>query len=92
MPLKLGDKVSYQGQGRFCQRSWACRKYVKPGDVGVVVEEGTDTRPWLVTPGEEANWWKVDFGEGRVVTVNSYSLRIDQYRHEVTPGEMTKTP
>ncbi len=78
-PLKLGDKVSYQGLGRFRLGSWTSHKYVKPGDVGVVVKQGTDTRPWA---GPSSPWWRVDFGEGRVVTVNSYSLRIDQYRKE----------
>ena len=86
-PLKLGDKVSYQGEARFCLRTWACRRYVKPGDVGVVVEQGTDTRPWMVTPGEEPQWWRVDFGEGRVVTISAYDLRIHQYRKEATSGE-----
>ncbi len=83
-PLKLGDKVSYHGPDRFCFRSWTSRKYVKPGDIGVVVEQGTDTRPWAVEPGDEPTWWRVDFGEGRVVTVSNYDLQIQQYRHEVT--------
>ena len=83
-PLKLGDKVSYQGEGRFRLGSWTSHKYVKPGDIGVVVKQGTDTRPWAVKPGDESPWWRVDFGEGRVVTVSNYDLQIGQYRHEVT--------
>ena len=79
-PLKLGDRVSYQGKRRFCLRSWACRRYVKPGDVGVVVEEGSDTRPWAVKPGEESTWWRVDFGEERVVKISAYDLQIQRYR------------
>jgi len=79
--LKVGDRISYQGEGRFCLRGWACRKYVKAGDIGVVVEQGTDTRPWVVKPGEDL-WWKVDFGEGRVVTISLYDLRIQLYRKE----------
>ncbi len=77
-PLKLGDRVSYQGDHRFNLRSWACRRYVKPGDVGVVVEQGSDTRPWAGPP---SPWWKVDFGEGRLVTISNYDLQIGQYRH-----------
>ena len=77
--LKVGDKLSYQGGGRFILRTWACRRYVKPGDVGVVVEQGSDTRPWAGSP---SPWWRVDFGEGRVVEVNGYSLKIGQYRRE----------
>ena len=80
--LKLGDRVSYQGQGRFCLRSWACRRYVKLGDVGTVVDQGTDTRPWA---GGDSPWWKVDFGEERVVTISDYDLRIGQYRKEPAP-------
>ncbi len=80
-PLKLGDRVSYQGQGRFCLRTWTCRRYVKPGDVGVIVEQGSDTRPWAGPP---SPWWGVDFGEGRVVKISAYDLQIQQYRHEVT--------
>lgn len=79
--LKTGDRVSYQLKIRFCLRSWTCRRYVKAGDIGVVVEQGTDTRPWA---GGESPWWKVDFGEGRVVTISDYDLQIQQYRHEVT--------
>ena len=60
-PLKVGDRVSYQGQGRFCLRSWACRRHVRPGDVGVVVEQESDTRPWAGPPSLR---WKVDFGRG----------------------------
>jgi len=77
--LKVGDHVSYQGERRFGLRSWDCRKRVCPGDVGTVVEQLTDTRPWM-TPA--SFWWKVDFGEGRVVTVTDYDLRIRQYRKE----------
>ena len=44
-PLKLGDKVSYQGDHRFSYRSWTCRKYVGPGDIGVVVEQGAEPGP-----------------------------------------------
>ena len=79
--LKTGDHVSYQGEGRFCLRTWACRRYVKAGDVGVVVDQGTDIRPWARG---ESPWWRVDFGEWRVVTISDYDLRIHQYRKEVT--------
>jgi hypothetical protein len=80
--LKLGDRVSYQGVRRFCLRTWACRKFVKPGDIGVVVESGGEVEracgqalpPWP--------WWKVDFGEGRVVTITLYNLERQQYRKE----------
>ena len=70
--LKIGDKVAYIGQHHFGMKNWVNQKYVSPGDTGVVVEAGHTTQ-----------WWKVDFGEERVVIVFESVLEKGLYRKVV---------
>jgi hypothetical protein len=77
MDLKIGDRIMYQGDRRFHLPGGKTHKQVKPGDIGVVVSE-EKLLLWDEKPG-----WKVDFGEGKVVTLSKYDFGTGAYRKEV---------
>ena len=70
--LQVGDKVAYMGQHRFGMKNWTVQKSVCPGDMGTIVEMG-----------HSPQWWRVDFGEERLVVIFQAVLDKNLYKKVV---------